>query len=385
MSDVTLVEKYMPELLRLLEESVNMDSPSRNKALCDRMADWYEIQFRRLTGGTVTRLPHEVAGDRLLCEWGAGSRRILLLGHYDTVWPEGEASRRPYGVRGGRALGPGVYDMKLGLLQAMFALKLLGDEGRGPAEDVTVVLLINSDEEISSPSSRGLIEQTARGCEAVFVLEPPMEPEGALKTGRKGSGRYKLIVEGIAAHAGVDPSKGVSAIEELAHQIQHLHGLTDYGIGTTVNVGIVHGGIGTNVVADRAEAEIDVRVKTSAEAERVHALIAGLRSHLPGARLRIEGRMMRPPMERTDAIARLYGLARRIAADELGFELGETATGGVSDGNFTAACGVPTLDGLGARGDFAHSPDEYVRLDEIAPRTALLARLIETVAAGERR
>lgn len=371
------IESYLPELLRLLEESVNMDSPSKCKAANDVMADWYAQQFTRLVGGRVTRVPHPVAGDRLLCEAGDGDMQILLVGHYDTVWPLGEAGRRPFRIEDGNAYGPGVYDMKAGLLQAMFALKALREAGRFP-KDKRVLLLINSDEEIGSPNSREFIEEAARQSAAAFVLEPPMEPDGALKTSRKGSGRYKLTVKGISAHAGVNPQKGVSAIQELAFQIQRLHAMTDYSLGTTVNVGIVQGGIGSNVVAEHAEAEIDVRVATLEEAKRIEAAIAGLTPSLPQAEISVSGGMVRPPMERSEAIESLYALARDIADAELSLTLEETATGGVSDGNFTAAVGTPTLDGLGARGDFAHSPHEYVRIDEIPVRTALLARLIES-------
>jgi glutamate carboxypeptidase len=300
------------------------------------------------------------------------------VGHYDTVWPSGEAQRRPFRIEDGAAYGPGVYDMKAGLLQAIFALKALQDTGRFP-EDKRVVLLINSDEEIGSPTSREFIETAARQSAGAFVLEPPMEPSGALKTARKGSGRYKLTVKGVSAHAGVNPEQGISAIQELAYQIQLMHKLTDYNIGTTVNVGIVQGGIGSNVVPDHAEAEIDVRVATLDEAARIEAEFASLTPSLPGAELIVTGGMMRPPMERTDAIASLYSLARELAMAEFGLALEEMATGGVSDGNFTAAAGTPTLDGLGARGDFAHSPREYVRIDEIPVRTALLARLIEAI------
>ncbi len=371
-----LIESCMPELLQLLEESVNMDSPSTSKTHTDRMADWYAFQFQRIVGGRVIRQPNPVYGDRLLCEIGEGSRRVLLLGHFDTVWPEGEAGRRPFAIRDGRAYGPGVYDMKAGLLQAMFALKAMKECGVFPA-DKTVALFLNSDEEISSQTSRAFIEEEAGRSSSVFVLEPPMEPSGALKTARKGSGRYKLAVEGISAHAGVDPTKGVSAIHELSYQIQALHALNNAETGTSVNVGIVHGGIASNVVARDAEGEIDVRVATKEEAERVHAAIMALAPKLPRVKLTVTGGIMRPPMERTEEIGRLYSLAREIAQDELGFALPEAATGGVSDGNFTAALGIPTLDGLGARGDFAHSPNEYVILDEIPRRTALLARLIE--------
>lgn len=369
------IEQYLPEMLARLEASVNMDSPSADKALNDRMADWYAGQFKEITGGTVVRVPNEVYGDRLLCEVGQGDKQILLLGHFDTVWPQGEASRRPFHIGNGRAYGPGVYDMKAGLMQAMFAIKALQESGRFPA-DKKIVLLLNSDEELGSPTSRAFIEEQARKSAVSFVLEPPMEPSGALKTARKGSGRFKLAVQGVSAHAGVNPEKGVSAIQELACQIQRLHALTDPAVGTTVNVGVVKGGIGSNVVAEHAEGEIDIRVATAEEARRIESALGGLVPVLPEARLQLTGRMMRPPMERTERTATLFALAQQIARAEFGVELEETRTGGVSDGNFTAAVGTPTLDGLGARGDYAHSPDEYIRLDEIPFRTALLAELI---------
>ncbi|TBL81328.1 M20 family metallopeptidase [Paenibacillus thalictri] len=377
MSLIEKIKSNLPELLHLLEQSVNMDSPSRSKPHNDRMADWFTQQFIRLTGGRVQRLCHDTAGDRLVCTVGDGPSQVLLVGHYDTVWPIGEAQRRPFRIEDGIAYGPGVYDMKAGLLQAMFALKALLDEGRFP-QGKRVTLLINSDEEIGSPTSRELIEELARVSSASLVLEPPMEPNGALKTARKGSGRYKLAVRGVSAHAGVNPEKGVSAIQELACQVQRLHALTNYQVGTTVNVGVVHGGIGSNVVADYAEAEIDVRVASGEEAERIDAALKSLSPFMEHAEICVTGGMTRPPMERTGEGAALYELAKRIACDELAFALEETATGGVSDGNFTAAAGTPTLDGLGARGDHAHSPLEFVRIDEIPLRTVLLARLIES-------
>jgi glutamate carboxypeptidase len=371
------IESDVPEMLRLLEESVNIDSPSNSKDQIAVMADWYEACFTRLTGGRVQRLNHPQAGDRLLCEIGDGQRQILLVGHYDTVWPLGEAGRRPFRIEDGKAYGPGVYDMKTGVLQAIFALKAILETGRFP-DDKKVVLLLNSDEEIGSPTSRAWIEDVAMRSEAAFVLEPPMEPGGALKTSRKGSGRFKLTARGVSAHAGVAPQNGVSAIHELASQIVKLHALTDYTVGTTVNVGTINGGIGSNVVADYAEAEIDVRVATAEEEKRIDAELTSLTPVLQHAKLSVTGGMMRPPMERTAAIAQLFELAQRIASDEFAVTLEEASTGGVSDGNFTAAIGIPTLDGLGARGDHAHSPLEYVSIDEIPLRTALLARLIQS-------
>jgi len=376
------VEKYvaenMQQFLQLLEASVNMDSPSRDKSLCDRMASWFAEQFVSLTGGEAKLVANEVNGDQVLCTLGSGEKQVLIIGHYDTVWPAGEVSRRPFSVQDGKAYGPGVYDMKAGVMQALFALRALVQLGRLP-EDKKVVLLLSSDEEIGSPTSRFLVEQEARKSIASFVLEPPSEPDGALKTWRKGSAHYSVQVHGISAHAGVDHQNGVSAIEEISRQIQFLHTLTDYEKGTTVNVGLVKGGIGSNVVADFAEAEVDVRFKTMQEAERIGQLITNLPSHLKGAHVEVSGGIRRPPMERTEKTAALFALAQAISRDELGLKLQETGTGGVSDGNFSAYCGTPTLDGLGARGNFAHSPKEYVELAEVPVRAALLARLIEEV------
>ncbi|TCZ77268.1 M20 family peptidase [Paenibacillus albiflavus] len=382
MNLVTQIQNYMTDLLIYLEESVNMDSPSTDKALNDRMIDWYAALFLKLTNGRVERVSNEEFGDRLVCSVGpeqGANKRILILGHCDTVWPVGEAVRRPFAIEGNHAYGPGVYDMKAGLLQAMYAIKALMDLGRMP-QDTEIVLLINSDEEIGSRTSRAHIEQEAMKSDAVLVLEPPMEPTGALKTWRKGSGSFKLKVEGRSAHAGVNPELGVSAIKELAEQIGQLYELEDLSLGTTLNVGIVQGGIAYNVVAAEAEAIIDVRVATMEEAARIERAMLEKKNNHPEAVVTVTGGIRRPPMERTSKIETLYKLAEQVASEELPeLILQEAGTGGVSDGNFTAACGIPTLDGLGASGDFAHSPKEYVRIDQIPQRTALLAGLIERI------
>ncbi|WP_312113520.1 M20 family metallopeptidase [Brevibacillus reuszeri] len=378
MSIHTYLQDNMTHFLQLLEEAVNMDSPSRDKALGDRMAGWFALQFQRLTGGRAELIPNATYGDQVRCTLGEGEKQILIIGHYDTVWQEGEAARRPFTIRDGKAFGPGVYDMKAGILQAMFALRALVKQGRMPA-DKKIVLLLNSDEEIGSPTSRQLVEEEAERSVASFVLEPPTEPIGALKTWRKGSAHFTLAVQGISAHAGVDHQKGVSAIEELARQIQFLHSLTDYNKGTTVNVGVIKGGIGSNVVADYAEAGIDVRIVSMEEAERIEKVIRELTPKLNGTTIRVTGGIRRPPMERTEETGALFSLAQSISKSELGMDLQESGTGGVSDGNFAAACGIPTLDGLGTKGGYAHSPEEWIELGEIPIRAALLARLIEEV------
>ncbi|GIO07939.1 peptidase M20 [Brevibacillus reuszeri] len=378
MSIHTYLQDNMTHFLQLLEEAVNMDSPSRDKALGDRMAGWFALQFQRLTGGRAELIPNATYGDQVRCTLGEGDKQILIIGHYDTVWLEGEAARRPFAIRDGKAFGPGVYDMKAGVLQAMFALRALVKQGRMPA-DKKIVLLLSSDEEIGSPTSRQLVEEEAARSIASFVLEPPTEPIGALKTWRKGSAHFTLAVHGISAHAGVDHQKGVSAIEELARQIQFLHSLTDYGKGTTVNVGVIKGGIGSNVVADYAEAGIDVRIVSMEEAERIEKVIRELTPLLNGTTISVTGGIRRPPMERTEETGALFSLAQSISKNELGMDLQESGTGGVSDGNFAAACGIPTLDGLGTKGGYAHSPEEWIELGEIPIRAALLARLIEEV------
>lgn len=378
MSIHTYLQDNMTHFLQLLEEAVNMDSPSRDKALGDRMAGWFALQFQRLTGGRAELIPNATYGDQVRCTLGDGEKQILIIGHYDTVWLQGEAARRPFSIRDEKAYGPGVYDMKAGVLQAMFAMRALVKLDRMPA-DKKIVLLLNSDEEIGSPTSRKLVEEEAARSIASFVLEPPTEPIGALKTWRKGSAHFTITVQGVSAHAGVDHQKGVSAIEELARQIQFLHSLTDYAKGTTVNVGVIKGGIGSNVVADYAEAGVDVRIVSMEEAERIEQVIRGLTPTLTGTTIGVTGGIRRPPMERTEETGALFSLAQTISKSELGLELAESGTGGVSDGNFAAACGIPTLDGLGTKGGYAHSPEEWIELGEIPIRAALLARLIEEV------
>jgi glutamate carboxypeptidase len=253
-----------------------------------------------------------------------------------------------------------------------FALQALRAKGLRPARRLQV--LFTCDEEVGSPTSRALIEQTASGAAVAYVLESPL-PGGTLKTARKGTGDYFVRIAGRAAHAGVEPQKGISATQELAHQILALHALNDYASGTTVNVGVVHAGTRPNVVAAGAEAHVDVRVQTLAEAARIDAAIRSLKPHLPGASLDIDGGLNRPPMERSPAMAALFAQARQIAA-AMGVDVQEGSTGGGSDGNFTAAIGVPTLDGLGPEGEGAHAAHEHVLTESFPRRAALVAGLL---------
>lgn len=370
------LQSRQEEMVRTLAEWVNHDSPTFDKAEVDAMGRRIARAFVDVGAGQEVHSQPE-RGDHYTLSWGpaAGSGQILLVGHFDTVWPLGEAQQRPFAVSDGRATGPGVYDMKSGLVIGLFALRALAHFGLLPER--RLVLLLNSDEEIGSPTSRALIEAEARRSDYCLVLEPSRG--GPLTVWRKGVGRFVLEVTGVASHSGVDPEKGVSAIEELARQIQRIHALSDLERGTTLNVGLIEGGTRVNVVAARARAEIDLRVKTVAEADRLVPQLLNLEPALPGTSIAVRGGLNRPPFEETPAGLALFERARSIAA-RLGFDLDRTGSGGGSDGNFTAALGVPTLDGLGAVGGGAHALSEHILVDSLPQRAALLAELI--VALG---
>ena len=371
---ISHLKQQLPENLRFLERMVSMESPSFDKPLVDKFVRFAGSRFQEI-GGEIEYVATERFGDQMLARFsGKSSDRILLLGHTDTVWPAGEIEKRPFKIGDGRVFGPGVFDMKAGILLMWMAVGALS-RMRGALER-SVTVLLTSDEEVGSNSSRALTESEAARCRAVFVLEPSL-PGGVLKTARKGVGQFTLKAVGRAAHAGIDPLKGVNAIEEISRQILKLHRLTDVVQGTTVTVGVVQGGTRSNVVPAEAAAEIDVRITSMGEAERVTRAIGALAPELPGARLEVSGSINRPPMERTSDTVRLFEVARRIAA-QIGIDLKEGSTGGASDGNLTSALGIPTLDGLGAVGDGAHSVDEWVDVESLPARAALVAGLIET-------
>jgi glutamate carboxypeptidase len=323
----------------------------------------------------VTRLPRSECGDHLLAEFGCGSSQILLLGHFDTVWPVGQLDRMPLTRSGGRLHGPGVFDMKAGIAMAMLATRALLEAG--PALAHRIVMLWTTDEETGSASSRAAIEDEARRSRAVLVLEPSL-PGGAVKTARKGCGIYRVKVRGVAAHAGIEPQKGASAVHELAHQILRVNALQDLARGISVNVAQVSGGVRLNVIPDEAHATVDVRVPTAAAAAEIDAAFRALRAVDERTTVEASGGIDRPPLERTGLVERLYNVARDVAR-ELGQDLAEGSTGGGSDGNFTAALGIPTLDGLGAIGDGAHALHEYVDIETLPDRAALLAGLITRI------
>jgi glutamate carboxypeptidase len=361
-------------LTSTLRDLVLIESPSDNKSAVDQ-AVRLVASLAQSIGGRIKLHRQKRFGDVLELRFGpARSTRkpILLLGHLDTVWPLGTLHTMPWRKRDGRIYGPGVLDMKSGVVMALAAIRALNQLGISRP----VTLLLNSDEEVGSPISRPITERLALASSAVFVLEAAQGL--ACKTARKGVGDYRLQVTGVAAHSGVDFTSGHSAILELARLLQIVAGFTDLHRGLTVNPGVISGGTRSNVIAEHAFADIDVRIARASDAVHVDRLFRGLRCADPACKLEITGGINRPPMERKPGTVALYKQARRLAAD-LGFQLDEAATGGGSDGNFTAALGIPTLDGLGAVGEGAHAAHESIVIDHLVPRTALLAALLASL------
>ena len=362
-------------LLELIEALVAIESPSDDPVAVNRCGAELASRLEAI-GGEVRRIPSAQAGEHLRASFGNGSRQILLLGHFDTVWPIGQLQQMPLKRAGGKLYGPGVFDMKAGIGLAMLATRALLD--RGALTDCRLVMLWTTDEEIGSTTSRALIEAEAAKSDAVLVFEPSL-PGGALKTSRKGVGQFEMIARGISAHAGLDPGKGISAVRELARQIIAIDDLQDPANGVTLTVGVVSGGTRANVVPAEARATIDARAITRADADRVQRTMMALKPAIAGAQLEITGGFDRPPLERSHAIAKLFEQAKAVAS-EIGIVLEEGSAGGGSDGNFTAALGVPTLDGFGAIGDGAHAIHEHVDIDALAPRAATIAGLLDRLA-----
>jgi glutamate carboxypeptidase len=362
-------------LLNLTRKLVQAESPSDTKSAVDACVALAAAHFRQL-GGRVKlhRQPHH--GNVVEARFGprastrGDAKPILLLGHLDTVWPLGTLQAMPCRVREGRLWGPGTLDMKAGVAMACAALELLMEARLLRRE---IIVLLNGDEEIGSPVSRPITENVARQCSAVYVLEPAQGL--AYKTARKGIGDWHIHVKGVAAHAGVDFEKGANALVELARVIETVSGWTDLKRGLTVSVGVAAGGSKSNVVPAHAQAEIDVRIPRLADGPRIARRFAALRPTDPRCTLVVTGGINRPPMERSRGTVRLFHKAHLLAR-ELGFELTEASTGGGSDGNFTAALGIATLDGMGAVGEGAHARHESVFVEHLAPRTALLAAML---------
>ena len=362
-----------PEMVAQVRELVTRESPTHEKAACDALCGYLAEQFRGL-GGKVRVNRQATAGNHLQVDFAGprGQEPVLLLGHYDTVYDLGTLKTMPWRKEGGKLCGPGVFDMKSGIVQMMFAVRALREVQSGVPRPMTVWLV--SDEEVGSDSSRSLTEELASQCAAVLVCEPS-GPGGALKTARKGVGDFSVKVTGKASHAGLDFEKGNSAITELAHQIQAISQLTDLKRGITLNVGVIRGGTRTNVVAGEALAQVDLRIARKADGPLMERKLKALKPVNRNCQLEITGRVNRPPLERTKQVTALFSRAQKIAS-QLRFQVDEIAVGGGSDGNFTAGIGVATLDGLGAVGDGAHAAHEYVVADELPRRAALLAGLI---------
>jgi glutamate carboxypeptidase len=374
------------DLLALAARLVHAESPSDDKAAVDACMDLAAAHAESL-GGRVKRHRQRHWGDVLELRFGPRKRdasaRILLLGHLDTVWPLGTLKTMPCRVRPDaagqpRLWGPGTLDMKVGVAMAFTALELLQEAMLLEAGqlDREIILLLNSEEEVGSPVSRPITEKLAQQCAAVYVLEPAQGL--AYKTSRKGTGNWRLTVNGLAAHAGVDFTRGRSAVLELARQIEKVSAWTDLARGITVNAGVIGGGTKSNVVPAEAWAEIDLRVARHADGPHMERRFAALKpTPRSGCTLTLDGGINRPPMERTRGTVRLFRKAQKLAAD-LDWSLTEASTGGASDGNFTSALGIPTLDGMGAVGEGAHATHESVLIEHLAPRTALLAAMLSS-------
>jgi glutamate carboxypeptidase len=371
---IRAVDRRRPQILEMIGQLVRVESPTEDWAAVNRCVSLVE-GWIKASGGKSQRRKQKAAGDLLVGQFGPavrGTKPLMLLGHLDTVWPLGTLKKMPFRVAQGRAWGPGVLDMKAGVVMALSAVRILLEAGQLTRP---VVFLLNSDEETGSQHSRALTESLAKKSEAVFVLEPAQAPTAAYKTARKGVGNYRLQVHGVPAHSGVDFSQGHSAILELGRQIERASAFTDPARGITVNAGVVGGGTRSNVVPAEAWAEFDVRIARLRDVERLDRRFRSLRPVDRHCRLEVTGGLNRPPMERTPGTVNLFRRAATMAKG-LGFQLQEAATGGGSDGNFTSALGIPTLDGMGAVGEGAHADRESILLEALVPRTALLAAMI---------
>lgn len=372
-------EQQQDRMIETVRELAEIESPSDNKPAVDRMAAFLSAKFEALGGRTQLHRSNDF-GDSLQIDFdgraGSANRQpVLLLGHYDTVYPLGTLANMPCKVENGRLSGPGVLDMKSGIALILHAIEALQGWHGGVPRPITVFLV--SDEEIGSRSSRKITEALAKKSAGVLVLEPAAGLRGAVKTARKGVGEYALRVKGVAAHAGLDPGKGHSAILELARQIAVIAKLNDLRQGLSVNPGVIEGGTRTNVIAAEASVRIDVRIKSAKQAAGIDRRLRSLKPFDKHCKLEMTGGINRLPMERTAGVAALYKKARGIAS-QIGWELDEAAVGGGSDGNFTAGMGIPTLDGMGGVGEGAHAVHEFIVISELPRRALLLAGMIES-------
>ncbi|WP_257009898.1 M20 family metallopeptidase [Evansella halocellulosilytica] len=367
------LEEHQEEMLADLHTLVTAESPSNQKELVDHCGQTLQIMAKQLIGGDLEVFEQAERGDHFKVTVGNGDKRVLVCAHFDTVWDKG---RLPIKIVENKFFGPGAIDMKGGIIQSLWAVNALKEKNEFP--DIELVFLFTSDEELGSQKSKKLIEQEAQNSDIVFITEPPVAKTGDLKTARKGVGIYNLEVYGKASHAGNHHEDGHSAVYELAHQIINLEKLTNYEVGTTVNVGVVSGGTKRNVVPDYAEALIDFRVKTVEEADRIVQTLESLKPVTDNVKLKITGELNRPPMVKSESTQELFNKAQE-AGREVGLHIGEKLVGGGSDGNFTAILGVPTLDGLGALGEGPHAENEHIIVDELPKRAAMFAHLLKKI------
>ena len=366
-------ESRTPAIIEAIREIVEIESPSHDGARSSAVADWVEKCFRS-TGVELTfeRIFAEGDGEHVVIRAFPGERKpVMLVGHTDTVHPVGTREKNPTRIDGDRFYGCGIFDMKANIVLMIEAFRYLKENNSAPPRPVTIFL--SCDEEVGSHSGRAILEREAANAEMAFVFEP--SAAGRIKTGRKGTGQYVVKTHGIPAHAGLEPEKGASAILELAHQIERLQSMNDPSAGTTVNATTIRGGTTSNVIPEFAETEVDVRFTSMAEAERIDQEIKSLTPVDERVEISVIGGINRPPMERTEAVVRLFEKARSIAAS-FDYEIGETQVGGASDGNFIGALGIPVLDGLGIAGDGAHTLHEHILIGDIAKRATLVTLLL---------
>jgi len=365
-------ESRQSAMIDAISEIVDIESPSHDAARSRQVADLIERWIAPLGDiATIERISVEDGEHVIIRAFSGEGKPTMFLGHTDTVHPVGSALQNPTRIQDGKFYGCGIFDMKANVVLMFEALRYFVETGTRPSSPITI--LLSCDEEVGSHTGREFVEREAANSSRCLVFEPSQN--GAVKTGRKGTGQYVIRAHGAPAHAGLEPEKGANAIAELARQIDTVHSIQRPEIGTTVNVTTFHGGTTSNVIPEHAHCEVDVRFSSMAEAERVDAAIRGLPSTNPRVSLSVEGGINRPPMERTDAVIAIFENAREIAAS-FDYELRETQVGGASDGNFVAAFGVPVIDGLGIAGDGAHMLTEYILVDDIAKRATLITQLL---------
>lgn len=374
----TFLQNKQGEMLQLIEQLVNIDSGSYFKEGIDKVGSILKEKYEELGFVVEVKEEKDYGNNLVIQHKDAENPKIILVAHMDTVFPKGTVDERPFKIEGTRAFGPGVVDMKSSHVELLYALKALQQAGIKAYENVQIIL--NSDEEIGSPSSRSLIEENSQGKDYALIMEPARK-DGSLVSARRGGGRYTLIVKGKAAHAGIEPQNGRSAIEQLAYKIIQLHGLTDHEKGISVNVGLIEGGSSVNTVSPSAVAHVDIRISEMAQAEILKHKIEEIcaTTEVSGTQITLEGDITRPPMEKNEQTESLLHVIEEVGK-EIGIKVFDTATGGGSDASFTSAKGVATVDGLGPVGGNAHSEDEYLEIPTLTERTLLLAKTIKRLS-----